>query len=223
MKKFLFIFLLGVPFFFTGCGNSIYSIVKNNMAEITQEYFWAENENFSISLSVGKREDPYIIDGYAGKLTDFSLIIFTDKTRLIKNAEIDCQISINSQNKQIKLQYNPVADKFMYDLGFAIDGDADVNFLYQNQSIMLKNISSDFYTNCESALKISVEHCNSLLQSYKHKGKLHGECYLKIMGQKADAQLFWCFTFVTCDNKIFNVVIGIEDGEIVASDLKNCL
>lgn len=220
MKKFLLAGLCFCCLFaFTGCQKSTEALVKENMSEITNSYYFAENFDFSISLSVGKRENPYLIDGIHHAVVDFSLIIFKDKTFTIKDKTLNCVININEQPCEVVLEYNPISYSYMADLGFSINEKDKVEFEYGNQKLDLPLISNNFTISTKQALEMSCERFQELIKSYTSGSVLKGECYLKILGLKGDDNnLFWCFTFVGNDNKSFNLIISTQDGSVLASD-----
>ncbi len=220
MKKFLLAGLCFCCLFaFTGCQKSVEALVKENMSEITNSYYWVENNDFSVSVSVGSRENPYLIDGIHHAIVDFSLIIFKDKTFTLKDKEIKCNVYVNDQISEVKLEYNPISYAYMVDLGFAINEKDSVVFEYEGQKESLKLISNDFQITSTKALEMSCQRFAELIERYTAGRVLRGECYLKVLGLKGDDNnLFWCFTFVGNDNKSFNLIISTKDGSVLASD-----
>lgn len=214
MKKLLLgLLILIVPLIFTACGNANENLVKNNMSEITQNYFYGENDDFCLSLSVGKREEPYLLDGVSQNKVDFSLIIFKDKTNLLNKTLIEAQIIIDGKVEDVLLQFNPFSNSYMYDLGYKVDGE--IEFEFNEQKIKLDKINFDIDE--QKAVEISCKTFENLIENYKNNGKLFAECYLKVLGDKQGG-LYWCFTLVGRDNKSFNLILSTIDGKVVASD-----
>ena len=220
MKKLLLcLMFVCLIFTLTGCQKSTSRLVEDNMSEITYDYYFAENSNFSVSISVGKRENPYLIDGIHHANVDFSLITFKDKTFSIKDRTIDCQIVIDGKPLDITLEYNPIGNAFMADLGFKIKTNENVDFVYNDTSLNIPLASQDFGISSSEALDISCQRFEELIKKYTTKNTLQGECYLKILGLRGDDNnIFWCFTFVGRDNKSYNLIINIASGSILASD-----
>lgn len=222
MKKFLIaILLLSTSFAFAGCQKSQQSLVKANMSEITYSYFYAENSSFSVSISVGQRENPYLIDGVHHAVVDFSLIVLKDKTNEVKDKETSCNLFVQGQKQEIKLIYNPIAKAYMFDLGYSLDEEDDVAIEFLNQKLDIQLASNNFEISAKEAIAVACKQFKDVLKSYTKAGKLFGECYLKVLGeQDEDIQsLFWCFSFVGQDNKSFNIIISVFDGSILASDV----
>lgn len=220
MKKFLIASaMICLAFVCTGCHRSTESLVKANMSEITENYYFVENSQFSLSISVGKRENPYLIDGNHRGIVDFSLVIFKDKTFELKDKTLPIKIEIAGQICEVMLEYNPISCAYMADLGFAIGKKEEVVFVWQDEKILCPLISENFEISCPEALKLSSNKFDELIQKYATGSSLKGECYLKILGLKGDDNnLFWCFTFVGEDNRSYNLIISITDGSILASD-----
>ena len=222
MKKFLVaLLLLSASFAFVGCQKSEQSLVKANMREITKTYYYAENDSFSVSISVGQRENPYLVDGVHHDTVDFSLIILKDKTNSEKEKETNCKLIVNGQSQDLKLVYNPIAKAFMFDLGYLLEDKDEVaiEFLGGQQNIPI--VSKDFEISSSQAISVACKQFAEVLKNYTKAGKLFGECYLKVLGEQDEnsQSLFWCFSFVGQDNKSFNIIISVFDGTILASDV----
>ncbi len=219
MKKFAFLLIILCLPLLNGCQTSTQNLVKNNMSEITEDYYLFENQDFSLSVSVGRRENPYLIDGIHHDTVDFSLITLKDKNLALTAKEIECKVFINNLESKIILEYNPIANAYMGDLGFAIKKDQNLEFEINNFKFSCPLISQNFLISWQDALNSSIEKFKELLEKNISNNTLNGECYLKILGLKGDDDnLFWCFTFVGRDYKSYNLIISIKDGSILASD-----
>ena len=221
MKKFVFVFLLVLfcPLVFTGCSQSSEGLIKGALAEVTEDYFFGQNTAFSLSISVGRRENPYMIDGKAQALVDFSLLVFKDKSGALHDDSIDAGIVVNGKKAEVCLEYNPIAGTFMVDLGYRLGKNDIVEFEYSGRAISLNKISDGFHLSSDEAIRLASKTFKELIASHKTSTGLNGECYLKVLGQKDDGgHLYWCFTFVNRSGKSYNLIISVEDGKVIASD-----
>ncbi len=223
MKKFL-IALVFVVFscVLTACSKSPDDLINKAMSEVTYRYFSYENDDFSLSISVGKRENPYFVDGVHHDTVDFSLIVFKDKQFKLTENSLVCQLIIAGQNNEITLEYNPIADAYMYDLGYEIKNNDKVDFFYNGKIYETTLLSESFGISTTKAIEIASKEFNDLIKKYTSNNKLQGECYLKVLGERGNRnsdQLFWCFTFVANDNTSYNLIVSVEDGIILASDI----
>ena len=215
MKRILiFLFLFIFPIALTACGNANENLIKNNMSEITQDYFFGENDNYSVSLSCGKREEPYLLNGKSEKKVDFSLIVLKDKHQLLNKNFVEANFINNGENVNICLQYNPFNNCYMYDLGYKVS--KEMAFQLNAEIIQFEKIN--FNIDSQNAIKISCKMFEDLIENYKTDGKLYAEFYLKVLGDKQGDNLYWCFTIIGQDDKCFNLILSTNDGKVVASD-----
>lgn len=214
-KSILFAFLLTFSLIFVGCDSANSKLAQNNTSEITEQYYFGQNENYSISVSVGRREEPYMMDGFSNKKVDFSLIILKDKTQQLKDNFIQVTLFENGDEKQISLQYNPLSGAYMYDLGYKTHGKLE----FQLNGLSLTVEKQNFAVTSGMAFSLACKEADCLLVSYKKEGKLFGECYLKILGEKESGEIYWCFTFLGVDLRSFNLIISTSECKIVSSDL----
>lgn len=215
MKKFfLFIltFLLSLSLY--SCGKNIN--FKDYISEITYVYFRGFSQSAKASISVGQREEPYVIDGKNQKLCDFSLISI-EFEQIINENEINATVQINDNISYERLFFNPVTNSFMCDLGYCIKEDSSVKISYQDIVIALENVSENFEIDYQKALDLSGEKLSKEIESLKENGEFKGECYLKILTLKGEEdRLFWNFTLVDINNKTYNLLIDASSGEIIS-------
>ena len=205
MKKFLlcFIFIFGL-FGLCGCQKND---VKNNVSEKTEIYFFARCGAENGSISVGKREEPYIINGNHTKNVDFSLIIL--KFNDVFEKEIEAEINVNNKTESITLELNPLNSTYMMALGYALKENDGITINYKDYIFEFENISKDFSVDSEKALKIGQKHLEEVVSNLTTKKSFDGECYLKIMTK--DEKLYWVFTIVDTKGNEFNLIINVMD------------
>lgn len=212
MKKyFAFLFILILPLALTGCRDNS---LKNLMSEVTNDYYFADCELYSLSISVGKRENPYLIDGIHNNVVDFSLITLKIKENLANANGLSCKLIVDEKEHNVMLVYNPVANAYMFDLGFALSSKAEIKFDYSGICAEPQLISKDFKVSSSEAIKIAQ---NMLRQNKEIMSQ--GEGYLKVVCENGKAPMFWYFSYVSANNKSYNIIISVEDGSILASDV----
>ena len=218
MKKILVFFVTMVLsiFIFTGAGCKK-SDIRDNVSEITKEYFQGVNEEGKIvgSISVGQRENPYIIDGIHQSLCDFSLI--TLKIESIHEEEIEVKLYINNNESSLKLYFHPVNYHYMNDLGYNLNENDEIKIEYNNQIFSFSNISKIFKVDYNKALDIAISNLSNEIEMLYEKNVFQGECYLKILSEQSQDfdKLFWHFSITTRDNKIYNLVINVKTEEVI--------
>ena len=180
MKKtiILMIFISIFSLFLTAC-NSFIDIEKN-LSEKTELYFEGKNdigETFG-SISVGEREDPYMLDGVHRKMTGYSLVVI----RIKDNAkqEIETQIVVNEKSQNIVLYFNPMNNSYMNDLGYKIKETDEVFLKYNNDCIKFDLTSKNFKIDDKKALNlIKKQYFDQIKAKFYENNQLKAECYLK--------------------------------------------
>ena len=172
MKKLFLAFVLILSSVaFVGCQKSNISLVKANMSEMTTNYFYGENEKFSVSISVGGRENNYLVDGVHHEVVDFSLIVFKDKTNKIKDKELQCNLIINEEESSLKLVYNPIANAFMFDLGYELSQRDKICLVYNTELLNVNLISDNFEISHDQAIEKSCQNFETIISKNSKNGK----------------------------------------------------
>lgn len=218
MKKNIFILLvLMIPFLLTGCNKE--TTLENNMSEITKIYFTAQTDKASANISVGEREEFYIIDGKHGKNLDFSLISLKFENLLPEN-QIEVKVNINNVSTNVLLELNPANHYYMADLGYKLNENDNISLNYKDITLNFENVSQDFEVDYNQALKIAKEELGDNINNYYQNSQFKGEGYLRILaGQDEENQgLFWVLTIVGENGQKNDIVISVIDGKVIIND-----
>ena len=217
MKKILFCLIMLVSVVMMGCHKSV--SLEDCLSEITKVYFVAQNDDAKANISVGQREENYIIDGNHTKNVDFSLIALKFNS-LLPNNQIAVVLKINQIASNIILDLNPANHYYMADLGYALKSSDEISLSYQDLYLEFENASQNFGVGYLQALKIAKEHLGSKLDKF-YKGKeFDGEGYLKVLTDQDEenGDLFWVLTLVAKDGSKNNVVLSVQDGAVIIND-----
>lgn len=218
MKKVLFSLLMVAPILLAGCGQKEFNL-KDYVSEITNVYYQAEGDGVNASISIGQREIDYKVNGISGALCDFSLIEV--KFDSAKNEDvIEVQIEINGNEQNFILEFNPLTDVFVGDLGYAIEDGANVSIVVEGQRLELVDITKSIISSDEAFEKARLALIDEIASCYNN-GNFCAECYLKLLHQQGQSfeQLFWSFTLVCSQGVKYNVVIDATTGEVVGVNL----
>ena len=201
MKKILLsMMILLVPILMFGCQKAV--SLQESMSEITKIYFCAESEGVQGNISVGERENPYIIDGKHGKTCDFSLIALKFDELLVEN-QIEVEILINNNISSIILELNPANHFYMVDLGYALKENDEIELSYQKFKLSFINVTQEFAINYNEALKLSETALGDKMIKYYNGENFEGEGYLKVLTQSEKDGLFWVLTLVAPEIMLF--------------------
>lgn len=207
----LFLVVFGV----TACGKTIDSYVINNMAEITKEYYFGENDTMVATLSVGEREEEYLVNGQATELVDYSLLVIKFKEENIVKA-IVFEVKSGEVTVDVEAEYNSFNNSYMVDIVDDITVGEDFSIVYDEQTVTLER--QNFAIDYENALQIVCENLKDKLEEQKSYNHFNAECYLRVMSEKDDdfSDLYWCFTCLNYEGESFSVIISTVDGSVLA-------
>ena len=217
-KIFVSLSLLLVVFGVTACGKTLDGYVLDNMAEITKEYYFGENDDMFVTLSVGEREEDYLLNGQATELVDYSLLVIKFKEENILRA-ITLVVQSGEDSADVEAEYNSFNNSYMVDIVDDITIGEDFSIVYDGQTVTLSK--QNFAINYENALQIACENLSDELEAQKSYNHFNAECYLRVMsGLDNDfSELYWCFTCLNYEGESFTVVISTADGSILASSV----
>ena len=211
MKKlFLIISLIISALLLFGCTPK--QQIKSSFSEITYLFYYGEDasKGICLSISVGEREQPYIIDGNHTDNVDFSLVTLSFSQKQTFN-----KISVNIDDSEILLEFNPLNNSYMGDLGYKIENE-NISCIVEENAIILQKISDNFAVDYNQATQIAISALGESLNSYHSNGNFQGECYLKILKEEENnSTLFWIFTVIGRQGQSNNVVIDTNSGEVV--------
>lgn len=213
-KTFIIIFLLFFSFiFFVACENN--KKIENNISEITKIYFQGESADNDLIcfISVGERENPYKVDGVHNPVCDFSLISL--KLSNCTYEQIKICLIVNDEESEVILYHNPISDIYINDIGYALNENDVIKVGYGEINFNVYNISKDFKIDYQKALDISFEKFSEQISSLYKNGQFMGECYLKILSNSNNNQLFWYFSIQTVTQKTMNLILSVDSGEVV--------
>ena len=208
--------LLFVLFGVSACGKTIDKYVQDNMAEITKEYYFGENDTMFVTLSVGERESDYLLNGQATEAVDYSLLVIKFKEENILRA-ITFEVQSGDSVVDVEAEYNSFNNSYMVDIVEDITIGESFSIIYDGQTVTLEK--QNFAINYENALQIACENLKDNLEEQKSYNHFNAECYLRVMSEKDNdfSDLYWCFTCLNYEGESFSVIISTTDGSILAN------
>lgn len=220
MKKRMFLVLLMTLFVASvacGCGKTTYQLIKENMSEITNVYYYGENDDFYCSLSSGEREKNYLMDGRKSETVEFALFSLSFlKPR--QNSMIKVFVTIGQTREEKEFELNTLNNKYMFDLGKSVGEGEEVFVEFEKSVLKLECLSKDFGVNADKALRIASEELEKQILACKSFNTLNAECYLTVLDKKANHfdGVFWCFSILNTQNQTFSIIISTKDGAVLA-------
>ncbi len=219
MKKFfVFAFMLAcVGMFVGGCGKKTSDYVKENMSEKTEVYFFGETTEVYATLSSGKREEVYLMNGKSEKNVDFALLTMNFYNETFGNL-LKVSLDVNGEKSEIEMELNALNSTYMVDLEKKFVGDESITIEYMDETIVLSNLSKDFGISADKAIEIASKQLSKQIKKEKKLSALNAECYLRVLDKRANnfQDMFWVFTVVNTKNETYSVVISTVDGSVLS-------
>lgn len=218
MKKLIVAFsLVFILFGVAGCGKTINNHVKENMSEITKDFYFGENDSVYATLSVGERESSYLYNGQSTESVDFALLTLTFKNGSSLNT-VEVVLNDGANSYDVELMSDDMSVDFMADIVNLFSFGEAFTLTYNNENVELTRISDEFGIDYQEALNIACENLKEELESCKIYNNFNAECYLRVLREKENNfdNLYWCFTCLNYEGESFSIVFSTVDGEILA-------
>lgn len=223
MKKNMWCLVALLPVIFAlGCGAQpdMLSQVKDNMSEASDVYFASENDKLPITISSGRREEPYAYDGVSRPKCNFALVIAS-----LDSCESEMiTISINGSSEDVILEYNYRTGTHLADLERRLSGDEEIEIKYVNEVAKMNCKSKQFNVSADEAVAIGSEKLADFIKPLCGK-EFAGECYLKILDNISGGfnEVFWLFSVLNSEGEMRNVIISTQNGAVLAGGEQNVI
>lgn len=202
----------------SGCSKKEVDI-SSYMSDRRENLFVGECESAYITLTSGRREDPYKFDGVNNTTVDFCIVsIFPSKK--LQTQYLDVEIIVGDSIIETTLEKSPYEEGYMADLGSKIASDQQVQVKCGDLEVAVDMtcVSREWEIQCEDALDIGIKTLKETLDNATASNKLKGECYLKIIYDKTREikTYYWFFSFVGENGVTSSCVIDVDNGQVLA-------
>jgi len=219
MKKFgILVLMLGMfGAILSGCGKKTVEFVYENMSEKTEVYFYGETTEVYASISSGKREETYLMNGISERKVDFALLAVNFYNEALGDV-INVTLKIGEKETTVSLERNSINNTYMVDLEKRLLGDESISMDYMEEHIEFANVSKDFKIGANKAIEIASKELSKFIMKEKKMSSLNSECYLRVLDKRANNfdEMFWVFTVVNIKNENYSVVISTVDGSVLS-------
>ncbi len=198
-----------------GCGEvDKLSLMKDNLSEMSDVYYFSDNNDFLVSIASGQREDPYKSDGKSENKVDFALVI----AELSGSDDEMVKITIDGEAKDVLLEFNYQTGTHMADIEQRLTGQEEITISYMNESANMICKSNTFAVSADKALELGYENMKEDIDSLCEGKNFKGECYLKILDNLSGGfdDVFWLFSVLDQNGKMKNVIISTSQPSVLA-------
>lgn len=220
MKRFCLFFCLIAVFLFSGCSN-FNSHFEKNISEIHTSLFSAEDKNFFTTLSLGKRENPYIVDGQSRELVEFAVLTVYPQEVKPQSNNVNYVLTTNAKKYNGNFEVNPFDNSFVVDLEHIETDFSDITVAFIVDQIeytyKLENQLKTNYATCEEVKSIASKQFESIKDSLIEKNKMQAEVYIRVIKKFGHVPL-WYVSVVSITNQLFALIIDPVSKEVIAKN-----
>lgn len=209
-----------LPLSFAGCAKFNLQFEKN-ISEIQTALFSAEDKNIFATLALGKRENPYVVDGNSEELVDFAVLTVYPQQLRPQSQNASFVLTTNQAQYDGKFEVNPFDNSFVVDLqtietdfskimlSLTIDG---IEYSYE-----LQNQLQGSSANSEEVKNIASKQFESIKDKLIKNGKLQAEVYIRVI-KKFGHMPLWYVSVVTSQSDLFALIIDPASKEVIAKN-----
>ncbi len=229
MKKISLLLLslfITLSFINIGCSGKIPSEVKKNLSEVRTNIYEATNDNISVNIITGQREEPYVLNGTAEGMNDYTVITIIPENPDNISADITYNYFLKTGKKDYSGSFtlHPFGNSYAAEISEKINVNSvelkvtatkdDWNF---NESLVMESILTENMINWEDALLIGMNTLKDSISPMYNKKDLKAEVYVKLLcdplGKTSDH--YWYVAFAD-GKKIASALIDPISKEILA-------
>lgn len=192
--------------FLIGCAGKVPKKLRANLSEVRVNSYIAESSKMSASAITGKREDPYIIDGIAQGMNEYTVITFTPTNADNISAELTYTYTLKTAKKNYSGSFtlHPFGNSYSAELDVTLDEpsleltvNASKDDWSFNDTVTLKSVKTDEMISWEDALMIGEEALKESISNMYEKKKLKAEIYVKLLvdPMNSEGKNYWYVAF----------------------------
>lgn len=223
MKKILSVLLLVViALSFAACRPKNSLDLKDYVSYYQTHLYTGSNDNFTVSVTVGSKENPFIADGKSGDVSEFATVNVVPHNLSLGNKTIGFALVTDNGEVSGELKRDPVRQGLSasVELGSLKDSVSAIKLYYDDKTveIPLENRLADMLT-WEEALEIAGKEFADLIKSnLDENGELKREIFIKFIRDRRNPQspYYWYVSFVGEEGTDYwAVLIEPQSGEII--------
>lgn len=208
-------------FFLFGCKNNnngqLHQSYEENLSEYRQNLFVCKTEDYLVTLTSGKRETNYIMDGKTSTLTDFGVITVKFE-KLPASGKLQFELKVDADTYVGEFEINPFDNTFVYDISKQVSDESAVSlYLVEfDETLNLECLSKNWEVDYKEALNIFAEkHASEISENMVNK-TLKGEIYIKTVAENTNlSDIYWYCLLVCESGEMYASLISVNTGTVV--------
>lgn len=223
MKKISALLLCILAIFaFTACVSGDEDVLKSRISYLQTDSYFGECELYTVYLTAGEKESPYIADGVRGDMKEFCRLTVRTKDNTIISGNFTYKFTYNEEE---------VSGVFSKDYGNSMSADTGVkahakglkNLVISNGAneygIELTDNMSDSAISIDKAYEIAKEEFKERIADETADGKeFSKEINIKFVNDWTDinSEYYYYVAFLGADRQGYAVLIDRKSGEVIA-------
>ena len=221
MKKIITSILLIALFVpLCACGNKSINI-KDYLIEERDNLFLAKDSIYQSTLSSGKREIDYDLDGIVNEKTDFAILSISRlDNEPMANDNYSYSVTIGDETYTGSLEKSSIDNSYVADLEVAIPDDSEVSIIITFTGYTFDqtatNVSTDFAYDKSSILEIANKELSNELKNIVKNNKI--EVIMKIIKDYSSElnNYYYYIGVVATNGEVLGLLISTDTGEVVS-------
>lgn len=182
----------------------------NYVSEMRENVYIYADDNAEIKIYCSKKEQPFVADGYKGKINPVVEIFI----KLPKNPE---ELEVSVEGLGGEMNYQSVENRYYLSFtaeGFTSDG-VDVTLTADGETKVYPALSVRYAAvmSCEQAVKCVVEHDGEYFKRLTENGIFNAEIFVRLLFEEQ------CYYYVGICDKEGNIqayLLDAEHGRVIA-------
>ncbi len=202
----------------SGCGNSNLEKYADDISELRENLFAAENADYKITAISGKREDPYEMDGVSAGKRDFTVITVTPAVFSAAKS-YRYRTEIGGTVYEGDLLPHPFAQSLSVDIPATVQSDFTLTvFDGGEHAFEMKSAVTGEIISAEKAFTIALDKLKNELKRFRGKGSPDPEIYIRLVENPIDGSggYFWYVAFVGENKNTVAVLLRADTGAVSA-------
>lgn len=220
MRKKFFVLIVGAALCaaLCGCGNSNLHKYENNISELREYLFAAENADYKITAISGVRENPYVLDGVSQQKQDFTVITVTP-TVFAPEKTYRYRMTVGDATYEGDLLPHPFAQSLSVDVPVATTSEFALTVSDgAEQNFAMQSAVSGELIGAEKAFTIALDKLKNEIKRFRNKGKLNAEIYVRLLENPIDGSggYYWYVAFVGEEKETVAILLRGDTGAVSA-------
>lgn len=209
----------------SSCGNKYENYLMNNTSEIRKYICVGERDGINVSLTMGKREKNYIVNGYSSELIEFGVLSFviSDDVAIDKNM---CKyvLFVGTHKYEGDLQINPFDGTLVADIMEIVDTSEKMIATLVNGNanvdVELVCVNKDWRVSSEDVYTIIAGKLKTEISAFVVNNTFEGEVYIKVINDedKNKSDYYWYVNIIGRSGKRLSAIISPHKKEILAQN-----